>query len=501
MTRQTGALVLLTAVVSFLLGLVVAGTRPPAPTSAPLTRAGSPVETPLVLATTGPRAGASTMAGPADFASVAQAVNPAVVNVDTASRGTESRPRPQRRSGPGDSVGPRQGSGSGFIIDPGGYILTNHHVIAGAERVTVTLSDGRLFRADVVGVDPAIDVALLQVRPTGPLAVVPLGDSDALRVGEWVCAIGNPLGVYAHSVTVGVVSFLGRKLWDQALDAFIQTDAAISVGNSGGPLINARGEVVGITTAVSAQASNIGFAVPISQVIAILPQLREHGRVARGFIGIGLTDVTPALRRALGLGPERGALVEDVAAGTPAAAAGLRAYDVIVGVDSEPIQSDEDLIRHVAGRAPGTLASLRVWRDGDIRAVPVKLRDRPLPDAVRRRTPAIAPLPDVHPVLRDHAPLGLAVRDLDPPTMERWRMPETIQGVVITEVDPTGPARLTGIRTNQILLEINRRPVTSVATYRALVAALKPGEAAAVLVYNRQTGDRFLSTVILDPAS
>ena len=132
-------------------------------------------------------------------------------------------------------------------------------------------------------------MALLQVKPGAPLPVIPLGDSDTLRVGEWVCAIGNPLGVYAHSVTVGVVSFLGRKLWDQALDAFIQTDAAISVGNSGGPLINARGEVVGITTAVSSQASNIGFAVPITQVIGILPQLRAHGRVARGFIGIGLT--------------------------------------------------------------------------------------------------------------------------------------------------------------------------------------------------------------------
>ena len=150
-----------------------------------------------------------------------------------------------------------------------------------------------------------------------------LGNSDALRVGEWVCAIGNPLGVYVHSVTVGVVSFLGRKLFDQGLDAYIQTDAAISVGQQRRPLINARGEVVGITTAVSAQASNIGFAVPISQVIAILPQLRAHGRVARGFIGIGLTEVTPALRRALGLGPEHGALVEDVAAGTPAASAGL----------------------------------------------------------------------------------------------------------------------------------------------------------------------------------
>ena len=157
--------------------------------------------------------------------------------------------------------------------------------------------------------DPAIDVALLQVHSKGPLPAAPLGNSETLRVGEWVCAIGNPLGVYTHSVTVGVVSFLGRKLFDSGLDAYIQTDAAISFGNSGGPLINARGQVVGITTAISAQASNIGFAVPISQVVAVLPQLREHGTVARGYIGVGLRNVTPALRRALRLEPEEGALV------------------------------------------------------------------------------------------------------------------------------------------------------------------------------------------------
>ena len=178
----------------------------------------------------------------------------------------------------------------------------------------MTLGDGRVFKAELVGIDPAIDVALLRIPVTGSVPVAPLGDSDTLRVGEWVCAIGNPLG-YVHSVTVGVVSFLGRKLFDPSLDAFIQTDAAISFGNSGGPLINSRGQVVGMTTAISAQASNIGFAIPIAQVVAVLPQLRENGRVARGYIGVVLTDLTPALHRALGLEPERGALVQDVIAG------------------------------------------------------------------------------------------------------------------------------------------------------------------------------------------
>src|SRR4030095_6342616 len=222
-------------------------------------------------------------------------------------------------------------------------VLSTHAVVSGDERVTVTLGDGRIFKADVIGVDPVIDVALLQVHPRDPLPVAPLGSSDALRVGEWVCAIGNPLGVYVHSVTVGVVSFLGRKLFDQGLDAYIQTDAAISFGNSGGPLINTHGQVVGITTAISAQVSNIGFAIPISQVIAVLPQLREHGSVARGYIEMGLTTVTPQLRAGLALRPEDGATLRDVPQDTPAARGGLRAYDVVVRVDGRPIASDEEL--------------------------------------------------------------------------------------------------------------------------------------------------------------
>ena len=194
------------------------------------------------------------------------------------------------------------------------------------------MADGRAFRGEVVGADPAIDVALLRVRTDGRLPEAPLGNSDDLRVGEWVCAIGNPLG-YVHSVTVGVVSFIGRKLFDKSLDDYIQTDAAINFGNSGGPLINAAGEVVGINSAISSRASNIGFAVPINQAVAILPQLKERGRVSRGFIGVGLTDVTPALQRALSLSVAKGAMIQDVTPGSPADRAGMRAYDIIVEVE------------------------------------------------------------------------------------------------------------------------------------------------------------------------
>jgi serine protease Do len=228
---------------------------------------------------------ASITPGPLDFAAVAARVNPAVVNVDAAVRAdTRSRAGSRWQRDLADAPGaPREGSGSGFFIDSSGYLLTNFHVIDGADRLTVTLGDGRSFRAELVGVDPAIDIALLKIPATEHLPVAVLGNSDSLRPGQWVCAIGNPLG-YVHSVTVGVISFLGRKLFDPSLDAYIQTDAAISLGNSGGPLIDAQGHVFGITTAISAQAANIGFANPHQPDHSRAGAAARARRVSRGFL-------------------------------------------------------------------------------------------------------------------------------------------------------------------------------------------------------------------------
>ena len=259
-----------------------------------------------------------------NFADVVEKINPAVVNIDATAAGSNENRR--RRPGlppdgfdrpdgsRGDST--RRGSGSGFIIDADGSILTNEHVIAGMDRIVVKLSDGRTLRARVVGADPDTDIALLKVDGQQGLPVAPLGDSSSLRTGEWVCAIGNPLG-YEHSVTVGVVSYVGRKLFNASLDNYIQTDAAINFGNSGGPLINSRGEVIGINAAISSRASSIGFAVPISGAAAILPQLRARGRVSRGYIGVGLREIDTDLQRALQLPVNRGAIVQDVTPGSP----------------------------------------------------------------------------------------------------------------------------------------------------------------------------------------
>jgi serine protease Do len=397
---------------------------------------------------------------------------------------------------PDDNGPPVEGSGSGFIIDAEGFVLTNYHVVEGADRVTVTLGDGRAFLATIVGIDPAIDVALLKVQAPTKLPVAVLGDSDSLKVGEWVCAIGNPMG-YVHSVTVGVVSFLGRKLIDQSLDAFIQTDAAISFGNSGGPLINSSGQVVGMTTAISSQASNIGFAIPISHVIGVLPQLREFGRVARGYAGVVLAPATARLQSALQLAKARGALVEDVGADTPAARAGLRPYDLITAIDDTEVLSDDALTRQISSRAPGTVVRLEVWRDQTKETVSLKLTERPLPPTVRPNVSSGG----VTPVLgRDTWPLGITVRGIDDAAAKRSRLPEGLTGVMIMDVDTTGPARQARIRRGQVVLEINRQKISTVAQFQRVVSGLAPGTAVAIYVYDPLTGQRAIHSLVVDPS-
>ncbi len=382
--RFTFVTVALSTVVAFLVGLIIAGEFTPSSIVATAPRGV-------------PRSGeaarpAALSLGPAvvNFADVVERMNAAVVNIESMSKTIEARdPQGYFRRGeapsdsPRDFELPRQGSGSGFIINHDGYILTNHHVIDGAQRITVTLADGREFRAQVAGADPAIDVALLKIPGSADLPEAPLGNSDELRVGEWVCAIGNPLG-YVHSVTVGVVSFIGRKLFDPSLDDYIQTDAGINFGNSGGPLINARGEVIGINSAISSKASNIGFAVPINQAVDILPQLKTTGHVSRGYMGVFLTDVTPALQHSLNLSATHGALVQDVTNGSPAERAGLHTYDVILDVEGRDIGTNEELIREISARQPGTTTRLGVLRDARRLTVHVKLAERPVPEDTDR---------------------------------------------------------------------------------------------------------------------
>jgi serine protease Do len=496
MKTLAASMVALIATVSFLLGLVVAGGTPSGSFRGVVTPAALDPR-PLAISTIPiPSIAAPSLEG-ADFAGVAARINPAVVNIDAVAREDRRRtPRRFQREMADENGAPMEGTGSGFIIDADGFVLTNYHVIEGADRVTVTLSDGRAFLASIVGIDPAIDVALLKVETPSKLPVAVLGDSDTLKVGEWVCAIGNPMG-YVHSVTVGVVSFLGRKLFDQSLDAFIQTDAAISFGNSGGPLINSRGDVVGMTTAVSSQASNIGFAIPISQIIGVLPQLREIGRVARGYAGVFLAPVTPRLQTALQLAKSRGAFVEDVSADAPAARAGIRPYDVITAIDDVDVASDDALLRQIASRAPGTVVRLEVWRDQAVETLSVKLTERPLPPSTRQSNTSGG----VSPVLsRETWPLGITVRNIDETTASRIRLPESLTGVMIMEVDTTGPARQARIRRGQVILEINRQKIANAAQFQRVVSSLTPGSSVAIYVFDPLTDQRAIHTLVVDPS-
>jgi serine protease Do len=495
MRRFTLLTIVLASTVAFLIGVIIAGGLTPGPvvSSAP-GRSAAPTDLAKPAKT-------AAFPGVVNFADVAEKINAAVVNVDATSKTSrETRPRrgedldPQGR----DYEGPRQGSGSGFVIDREGFILTNHHVIEGADRITVTMADGRSFRGQVVGADPAIDVALLRVQAGGNLPEAPLGNSDELRVGEWVCAIGNPLG-YVHSVTVGVVSFIGRKLFDRSLDDYIQTDAAINFGNSGGPLINSSGQVVGINSAISSRASNIGFAVPINQAVAILPQLKAHGRVSRGFIGVGLTDVTPALQRALNLTVSAGAMVQDVSRASPAERAGLRPYDIILEVEGRKVLDNEELIRDISARQPGTVARLEIMREGRRQTLQVKLAERPLRERSTEGNEGLGARPSrPRPADTTDTPLGLTVRELDRGFMGRLEIPDSVTGVVISRVDPTGAAFQAMLRRSFVIMEINKRPIATVAEYQKIVSAARPGEILALFVYDPTLGQRSLVTVTVE---
>ena len=487
----------LTGIIGVLVGLLVsmprtvdvAASREPKAASATATNAAPVDESPAPSPSSPPSI---------NFADIAARLNPAVVNIDATARARRARRLVEeggRRGGPVDPFdlgrrpdAPRRGTGTGFLIDAEGHVLTNHHVIEGAERLTVKLADGRTLRAEVVGSDPDTDIALIKVEDSGPFPHAVLGDSSRLRVGEWVCAIGNPLA-YEHTVTVGVVSFIGRKLFDPTLDNYIQTDAAISFGNSGGPLINSRGQVIGINSAISRQASNIGFAVPINQARAILPQLKKLGRVERGYIGVTLRDVDPDLQASLKLARASGALVQDVKAGSPAARVGLRPYDVIVSFDGQPVRTQDRLSRDIAERQPGSAARLEYVRDGRTQAVTLRLAERPK-EGVDRAAPAA----ERSQQRTGPGELGLSLIEVNDSNAHRFDF-SGMTGLLVERVEPLSVAYDGGIDRGSLILEINRQPVNSIAGFRRIIGAARPGDVLAFYLYEPELEQRAIRTV------
>lgn len=375
-------------------------------------------------------------------------------------------------------------SGSGFIIDRAGHVLTNNHVVADAEAITVTLNDQRAFKAKVVGTDPETDVAVLKIDG-GDLPVLPLGDSDRLRVGDWAIAIGNPLGELRGSVTVGIISAQGRSTLNifggtPAFQDFIQTDAPINFGNSGGPLCNVRGEAVGINTAINQAAQGIGFAIPINLAKHVAEQLIASGKVKRAWMGVNLADLTPELAEGLGLQGRRGVLVQEVLKGQPAERAGLRRNDLIVELNGAPVSEMQKFRIRIADMPVGSRVQLAVLRDG--RRVPIGLTLAERTDAtVAQAAPGAEP---------DQLYMGLRVRES---TDEEKGAAGVTAGLVVTAVETGSAAEEAGLQAGDLIEEVGGRPVDSAAAFaRALREARAAGRRNATLLVTREGDTRYV---------
>jgi serine protease Do len=391
---------------------------------------------------------------------------------------------PQRRS-PQRYL--ERGQGSGFLISSDGYILTNNHVVGNVDRMTVVLQDGRTFKdAKVIGTDPATEVALIKIEGDN-FPLVPLGDSDRLAVGDWVLAIGNPFGL-TETVTAGIVSAVGRSnVGIAAYESFIQTDAAINPGNSGGPLIDLTGQAVGINTAIVSESGGymgIGFAIPINMARRVAEQLRETGKVVRGYLGLYGQDVTPEIAQLLNLPEPRGILIAQVEPGSPAAQAGLQRGDVILAMNGKPIESYDMFRNEIAGLPPGTTVQLTVSRDNKTLERSVTLGERPAETARGRQPPPQQAPPETRQAL------GVDVQNLTPGLAQRFGYQQQ-QGVIVTAVAPDSPADVAGIEPGDLILGVNRQSVTSVDQFaRAIRQARQAGKA--LLLVQRRDVSQFV---------
>ncbi len=354
---------------------------------------------------------------------------------------------------------PQEGLGSGVIVSADGYVLTNHHVVNGADVIKVTLTDGREFTAKVIGADPASEIAVVKIDGKD-LPAITFADSDRIEVGDRVLAVGNPFGI-GQTVTGGMVSALGRATLGLDYEDFIQTDAAINPGNSGGALVDVSGRLVGINTAIlsrSGGSQGIGFAIPANLARNILEQLVATGRVVRGYIGASLQDVTPALAEGFRLKGRDGALVAEVMSGSPAERAGLKSGDVIVRLNGKAVMDSRHLKLSVASLAPASTATVEVVRDGDTKKIDLKIGDRP---GEKELAQAGGRSGGDSGVAKDAGTLnGVGVADLDARARRQFNVPAAVRGVVVTQVEPNSAAAAVGVQPGDVIQEINRQAVT-----------------------------------------
>ena len=422
-----------------------------------------------------------------DIADLVEHLHPAVVNIRTTQ--TVREPHEEGQDSPFDELRryfgelpqrqvPRHSLGSGFLITKDGYIVTNNHVVENATDIKVALSDREEFNAKVTGRDSQTDVALIKIDATNELPVVPLGDSDRERVGGWVLAIGNPFGL-GQTVTVGIISAKGRVIGAGPYDDFIQTDASMNPGNSGGPLFNLKGEVIGINSAIVARArgQGIGFATPINLAKGVLTQLRDKGQVTHGWVGVQVQPVTPELARSFGLDHERGALVTDVMSGSPAEQAGIQRGDLIVEFNGHKIDQVHKLPPVVANAPPGSKVEVTLMRKGQEKTVQftaAELQEEPT-------APAPATRPQEGP--------GMVVQELTPELARSVGVSPQTQVVVVTRVQEGSPAEDAGVQQEDIIIEVNQQKIHSLREYRAALGRVKGSNRVVFLV---RRGDDFV---------
>ena len=390
----------------------------------------------------------------------------------------------------------QESGGSGFIISPDGYILTNNHVIEGATRVQVHYGSdengngGRTVEAKIVGRDPATDTALVKIDIDQPLPWIRLGDSDRIRKGDWAIAIGHPFQ-FENTLTVGVISAKGRALGlsreTQSFEDFIQTDAAINFGNSGGPLLNIAGEVIGINTAIRGGATGLGFATPVNTAKILLPQLKQ-GKVVRGYLGMSITDVTEEIREAFELPEARGALVQSVDPEKPAARAGLRQGDVVIQVDDKAIRNNRELIDYVSYRPVGSEVRITFIRDGKRQTVTARTAERPNERENADDEEESAPSEPVR------NKLGMSVQNLNAELRRTYNIPDTLTGVVVTDVKNVSAAGEANISEGDVISEVQGQRVTNVEEFRNIVDRLRTGQRVRMYVSTPTRGGTPIST-------
>ncbi len=455
---------------------------------------------------------------PFSFADLVERVSPAVVTitaetVDNTPANTDALPAPFRdffnqygQGGQGGQGGapraPRKAisAGSGFIIDHAGFVVTNNHVIENSHKITVKLPDGRSFDAKLVGTDPLTDIALLKIKSDKSLPTVEFGDDRQVRVGDWVVAVGNPFGL-SNSVTAGIVSSLGREIGSGPYNDFIQIDAPINRGNSGGPTFDLRGEVIGMNSMIyspSGGSVGIGFAIPATIIHDVIAQLQAHGHVDRGYLGVNIQNLTPEIATTLNITSPKGAIVAEVVAGGPAASAGFQQGDVVTALNGRTVEDSRDLTRHIASLPAGATASFTVVRGGATRTITAKIGNRP------DQQVASANDPDS----RDDAQgggngaanlqaMGLGLSAVTPEARRNFNIDETIDGVLVTRVDPDSDAGDKGIQPGDVVLSVANKPVHTPKDILAQVAAARSaGHHTVLLLVATQGGTRFVAVDI-----